>query len=309
MRIAFALVLAAILYLSLFPGRFDWSRPFTLWPPFHPILYRSDVIDVIVNVPFYVPLGFTAVAAWARQRNTLAILLATMFGTAVSYGVELAQEFIVPRRFSNSRDILFNAIGAALGAWMATQPRWRNFRPKWSVAWWFLALWWTWLAFPFYPNLRYVQVARMWEHSHEEFAGLGLSLVVAGAHFAGGAVMASLSKRRRWLPPLLALAAVFQMTFVYGLRFSPLRVAATLAGFAVAQWWIRRPGWLAIIVCGWAAVYVFYYGAPGLAPYDTTWEVAPDAARASWRTPVRDVAGKLFLASAVVWSVWRMRRG
>jgi len=318
LRPLFFLVTAAVIYLSVFPGRFDWSRPMRLVPPFHPILYNSDIIDVIVNVPFYLPLGFTAVAAWTRRPGWRAILLATLFGTAISYGVEFVQQFVVPRRFSNSRDILFNAIGAALGAWLATQPRWRNLlrnRPLYAfgqspAAWWMIACWWCWLMFPFYPNIRLVQLTRMLEHSREELAGFGLSLVVIGTHLAGGAVLASVAPKRRWVMPALATTALMLMAFIYGLRFSPSRVAATAAGFALAHLLDlhRHKGRLAALVCGWAGIYLFWYGASGLAPYDTTWEVAPDVARASWRTPVRDFAGKLFLASAAAWALWPRRR-
>ena len=318
MRILFALVVAAVLYLSLFPGRFDWSRELRLIPPFLPVLRPSDVVDVIVNVPFYMPLGFTAVAAWAKRPGWRAILWATLFGTAVSYGVELTQQFVLPRRFSNSRDILLNAIGAALGAWLATMPRLRRMSVKWPlhafgqtpVAWGLLALWWTWLAFPFFPNLRLVQLRRMVEHSREEFAGFGLSLVVVAAHFVGGAVLASVARRRRWLMPALAVLALFCMPLVYGLRFSPSRVGATLAGVGAAYLLqLPKRHWrLAVLLAAWALAYLLYYGAPGLAPYDTTWEVAPAAARESWRTPVRDLAGKLFLVSAVAWCWWPRRR-
>lgn len=311
MRILFFLVTAVVLYLSLFPGRFDWSRPLQWWPSFHEVRYLSDVVDVIVNVPFYMPLGFTAVAAWAQRPGWRAILWATLFGTAVSYGVEFTQQFILPRRFSNSRDILFNAIGAALGAWMATWPRLRRIpmrRPLYAfgqspAGWWLIALWWTWLAFPFYPHLRTIQLERMWEHSTEEFRGIGLSLLVLGAHLAGGVVLAQLARGKRWLMPMLALIALFLMPFIYGLRFSPWRVAATLAGFALARFVAAK--W---VVSAWALLYLIYYGMPGLAPYDSTWEAAPEAARASWRTPVRDAAGKLFLLSAVIWSWLRSRR-
>jgi VanZ family protein len=316
-RALFFLSTLAVLYLSLFPASFDWSRSPVLWPPYKPVRYRSDVVDVIVNIPFYMPLGFTAVAAWSKRRDTRAILLATLLGAAISYTVEFIQHF-EPRRFSSSRDILLNTLGAALGAWLATLPRFRRLnlrQPLYAfsqtpAAWWLISLWWLWLAFPFVPNFRLVQLRRMWEHSQEEWSGLGFSLVLIASHFTGGAVLASVARSRRWLMPALALAALATMPLIYGLRFSPTRVAATLAGCALAYSLNlpKRHLWLALLVSAWAATYLLYYGAPGLAPYDTTWEVTPEIARASWRTPIRDTAGKLFLVSALLWAWWPRRR-
>jgi hypothetical protein len=66
--------------------------------------------DAILNLLFFAPLGI----ALAYRRRAVALALAT--GTALSLTVELAQ-LVVPGRYPTFGDVVWNGLGAALGAW------------------------------------------------------------------------------------------------------------------------------------------------------------------------------------------------
>ena len=324
MRIVFFIFVGIVLVLSLYPLAFDWTRRPGWMPPFNAIHSRSDWVDVVANLFFYVPLGFTAVAAWSRRPGPRAILWATLFGTALSYGIEVAQLYL-PRRFSNWRDIILNCIGTAAGAWIATWPVWQRLLRRHPMAslgvsptgWWLTACWITWLTFPFYPAFQMVQLRRAVEHTLEEIADPTFPILLAGAHFFGGAVLASVSSARsalRWLVPALAVSAIGWMMLIQGLRFSPGRLLATLAGFGIAMLFqLPRRHWLtAAFVCGWLTFYVFYPFGFGGPARDFQWAPGEGLSRNTLVTVIRDYSGKLFLISAAVWSLrragWRPAR-
>ena len=76
---------------------------------------RFLVIDVAGNVAVFVPIGLAlsgALAGLPRQRR---LLLAVALGAALSIGIELVQ-LTIPSRATDVDDVLFNTIGAALGA-------------------------------------------------------------------------------------------------------------------------------------------------------------------------------------------------
>ena len=317
MRIAFFIYAGIILILSLYPLAFDWTRHPGWMPPFESIHSRSDWFDVVANFFFYLPLGFTAVAAWSRRPGPRAILWATLLGTVLAYGIEVAQLYL-PRRFSNWRDIILNAIGTAAGAWIATWPVWHRLQRRHSMAslgvsptgWWLTACWITWLTFPFYPAFQMVQLRRAVEHMQEEIADPTFPILLAGAHFFGGAILASLSSARgmvRWLVPTLAAGAIGWMMLIQGLRFSPGRLLATLAGFGLAMLFQlpRRRGLMAALICGWLGFYVFYPFGFGGPARDFHWALAEGLSRNTLVTVIRDYSGKLFLISAALWSLRR----
>jgi hypothetical protein len=69
---------------------------------------RLGLFDVAANVALFVPLGVLAVrAGWARPAALAA-------GTALSFGIEFAQQWIPPRHPS-SYDVVANTLGTLLG--------------------------------------------------------------------------------------------------------------------------------------------------------------------------------------------------
>ena len=108
----FLTYLAAILYLSLYPWRFVPNPgPKTLsWVP---LVTRRTILDAVLNLVFYVPLGAAAFLSLRRRRG-FAFLSAMAFGTFVSLAVEWAQ-LSIPTRFGNLTDLTCNSLGTLLG--------------------------------------------------------------------------------------------------------------------------------------------------------------------------------------------------
>jgi VanZ family protein len=109
------LYLAGILYLSLYPWRFaDYPVHRTLaWIP---LVSRDLILDAVLNVVFYMPLG--AAAFLALRRGLPAFAAAVALGVLVSFSVEWMQ-LSIPSRVGNFADLLTNTIGALLGAVVA----------------------------------------------------------------------------------------------------------------------------------------------------------------------------------------------
>lgn len=75
-------------------------------------------IDDVLNVLLFVPLGATLALLLARRAWPVAILAAF----ALSAAVELAQRSI-PGRVPDGDDVLWNTVGATIGALAVTVPR------------------------------------------------------------------------------------------------------------------------------------------------------------------------------------------
>lgn len=106
-----AAVVLVIMVLALTPSRNSPSPPFL----FSFVLERRWLADGILNICLFVPFGLAV--GW-NSRSPLKAILA---GLLLSTGVELAQT-IVPGRDPSLSDIVFNAIGAVLGAMIARRP-------------------------------------------------------------------------------------------------------------------------------------------------------------------------------------------
>lgn len=80
------------------------------WPKY----VRTE--DLVVNVLGYVPLGFLLVPALPqRWHPLLALLLATVLGSLLSFGIETLQNFL-PTRVSSNVDLGCNTLGTLIGA-------------------------------------------------------------------------------------------------------------------------------------------------------------------------------------------------
>ena len=113
-----------IVYASLHPfSGWKFSKapsPFlflnTRWPEYW------TVFDIVFNIVAYLPLGFLFAAflrEWACRRN--AFFLSCLSGAALGLCLEALQTYL-PSRVPSNIDFVCNALGAALGAFLAVWP-------------------------------------------------------------------------------------------------------------------------------------------------------------------------------------------
>jgi VanZ family protein len=116
-----AIVIAFIVYGSLYPFQFDFGRtdvsPLMIllhaWPA---TINRFALRDAGVNVLIYLPLGMTSALVWMRRLPRGVSLLATvLLGTGLSASIEMLQIFDSSRTCS-LLDVACNAAGTAIGA-------------------------------------------------------------------------------------------------------------------------------------------------------------------------------------------------
>jgi hypothetical protein len=112
------LAVAGILFLTLYPFRFDVRTPIGFASPF--LLGRSVKIsgfyNVFLNILLFTPFGF-GLAEKLREggksrRFTFAIAL--IVGVLFSYGIEFLQ-FYIPERDSGWEDVVTNSTGSVVG--------------------------------------------------------------------------------------------------------------------------------------------------------------------------------------------------
>ena len=101
-----------VLYVCFYPWQFR-SPPHTAhlhWVPF----YSARVIlDFLLNILLYIPLGAAAIVVLGRRGIHLPLVIA--LGFVISLGVEWTQRY-VPMRSSTFNDLVANTLGAGLGA-------------------------------------------------------------------------------------------------------------------------------------------------------------------------------------------------
>jgi glycopeptide antibiotics resistance protein len=85
------------------------------------------VLDGVLNVVFYIPLG--AAAFLALQRGAIAFTAAVVFGTLVSFSVEWVQ-LSIPTRFGNLTDLFCNSVGTLVGVTGAMIASSRSVAPR-----------------------------------------------------------------------------------------------------------------------------------------------------------------------------------
>jgi VanZ family protein len=296
----FALYLCAIIYLSLFPGQFQLHPKFDrlIWAP---LLGRRGILDFILNIFFYVPLGVSGFLAGRRSFWTGVIVFAT--GGLLSCTMEWLQLW-TPSRFGNLSDLAANTLGTLFGVAVgcaASRKAWQTGTAPslWrlpSTAWLLLALWLIWQTFPFIPT---IALARL--------IGLrGLlspwSWLTAAEAFLGFAVLRIALGKSPWL--WIAYAALLAQAFLLDRALSPAALLGASLGWSLAKV-SGKTGeeWLGLILPVWL---VF----EELRPFIFSAEKTPFSwlPFASW-PPVGTLAyyptifGKLFLYLSVIWGL------
>jgi VanZ family protein len=114
------LVIGGILFITLYPFRFDLGRHFAraLFPfSLNGWGNKSGALDTFLNILLFVPYGF-AVAEKLRERGKSRLAtfgLTLLAGALLSYTIEFLQIWIPPRD-SGWEDVCTNSFGAAAGA-------------------------------------------------------------------------------------------------------------------------------------------------------------------------------------------------
>lgn len=131
-----------VLYASLHPftGWQDSGAPLLAfltapWPRYF------TFFDLATNVAAYLPLGFFwGAALQARLPRWLAVALALLIGSGLSFGMETLQHFL-PSRVPSNLDLSGNSLGTLLGALAAAAGKrlfdsahLREWRDRWVVA-------------------------------------------------------------------------------------------------------------------------------------------------------------------------------
>lgn len=127
--ILLGLTAALILYGSLYPFRFSLPpKPFLQWELPGGL---SSIRDVAINLAIYFPAGFLSYYAPRKRRGFgWRFVFAIVFAFLLSGAIEFVQAFDLGR-FSSSVDLLFNVMGAAMGAAAASVLRLRFAAASW----------------------------------------------------------------------------------------------------------------------------------------------------------------------------------
>jgi VanZ family protein len=110
---------AVVAYASLYPWEFHWNphAPPLFWIP---LRSRGFVLDFLLNILFYIPLG--AAAFLAFDAGAVGLFIAVAAGFGLSLGIELAQRYTL--RVGDFDDLTANTLGTVLGA--ATSFIWKR---------------------------------------------------------------------------------------------------------------------------------------------------------------------------------------
>jgi VanZ family protein len=152
--IVFLLVVAFILYGSLYPFQFH-ARPTDTDPVAYLLSTWQDWdhrADLVSNILLYIPFGFFGVCAFGRW----AALPIPVAAAALSAGVELAQ-FHDQGRVTSMGDVYADTIGGGVGVVVALvvggRPRWKLSRELWDdpPAALVLLMWFGYRIYPYVP--------------------------------------------------------------------------------------------------------------------------------------------------------------
>lgn len=121
LRAALLVYVFLIVYASLYPFS-DWQSAgiFPLSYLHGPLPRYWTWFDVLINVAGYVPLGLLlATAVSPLLRGARAFLFALVAGTLLSLAMEALQVYL-PSRVSSNLDLMTNACGTLIGAFLGT---------------------------------------------------------------------------------------------------------------------------------------------------------------------------------------------
>lgn len=318
-------VLAVILYGSLFPLRFEASGTLVdavralaqAWPQ------RIARGDALANILLYIPLGFALSALLLRRASTMrgvafGALAAMVIGAALSAAIEITQFFIPPRTVSLS-DLAFNTFGTFTGAVLAGLSRGVGERTPKIADVFALMLALAWLGdrlWPLVPALDLSNIKEALKPFLFAFSLSPLSIVRLGlGWFLFGVLVQAALGRHRLVDSAIALAMLavaFSPPFLLGRVLTADGLAGAMLGLVLWSLWRRTEGATARLLplaAAFALVVIV-----GLAPYRFQ-----EFARAFNFIPFTDFIGstrvnaaqamvlKSFLFGGLVWAMANAR--
>lgn len=296
LHVAVGLMLALIVYGSLYPFEWNFAAPQDfIWSG------RIGLMDLVENILLFMPLGvLLGWAGHAHQRRWVFFAVWWLLALAVAAALQWLQKYL-PRTPALS-DVLFNLVGFALGWGAGAVARWRvghllGRHQGWQDADRFtlvlIALWGVAELYPLIPTLDVSSVAHnvqsLWRQDlwqprrmllHTGMAVMGLAAVAQLARSA------HLAHRARTFA-LLATGAVLAGKFVVVDQLPGMAVVLGIAG-GWALWrgldqWAPRWHWSAT---AWVALATYLL--------DALWPWA-------WRTPPSAMEWLPFASSLSTW--------
>jgi glycopeptide antibiotics resistance protein len=262
-----AVVVALILYVSLFPFEFASSRP-TWLAALHSMSWaRASRSDMFNNVLLYMPFGFClALLMEPRLGRAAALPIATLLGAALSLTLELLQASI-ESRVPSYTDLTLNAGGTLVGAiagsaWHAfgsrITPQDNPQSHSRAVTATIVALWVMTRLWPLVPDLGIRQV----KDAVKPLLDPSLSPMELAGYFIAWLIVAQalvhLMRRQRAVDALLITVAAVLVgrTVVTGgvLSFAELVAIALVVPVLVPLSRLTdrtRCAWLAVLLIGW----------------------------------------------------------
>ena len=304
-----------ILYVSLYPFRFEPDGPSMLAAVELLTWARASRGDMLNNVLLYMPLGFcVALIVEPRFGRTAAMGAALIAGVALSLSMELLQASVAPR-VPSLTDLALNAVGALAGtlggsAWHAfgsrIAPQGVPVSRARAVAVLIIALWLVMRLWPLLPDASLGQLKRAVRPlftPHFRFADtiaylIGW-LIVAEAVF-------HLVRRQRAVDVLLVIIAVVLVgrTFVAGSMLTVDLIAALvllLPSLVLISRLGERPraALLAALLVAWLAWPAAMALSGSAGRYEFAWPAFPDVP--TGRPSMSLLAGKAFSFLALGW--------
>jgi len=264
-----AVVVALILYVSLFPFEFAASRPAWLAALHSMSWARASRSDMFNNVLLYLPLGFClALLMEPRLGRAAALPIATLLGAALSLTLELLQASI-ESRVPSYTDLTLNSAGTLVGALAGSA--WHAFGSRITpqdnpqshsraVTVTIVALWVMTRLWPLVPDLGLRQV----KAAVKPLLDPSLSAMELAGYFIAWLIVAQalvhLMRRQRAVDALLITVAAVLVgrTVVAGstLSFAELLAIALVVPVLVPLSRLTdrtRCAWLALLLVAWLA--------------------------------------------------------
>lgn len=323
MWFAFIIIAVLIFYGSVFPFHFhalsiDGNLIATFFESWR---IHSSLTDIFGNVALFAPLSATGMLAFPKLSYWNRIALVSLSGLALALVSQLAQ-YYVPARIPALEDVLWNAIGIAIGLGLGALAlrllRRGGNQEENSVVdpipLLLIGLWFAVRLFPFLPSneLRVYRDSLKPLLEDPVLSVAELFIGIAG-WLAAALLMKDLGIYRRIAPILLALGSVtFALeVIIVGNSVSFSDVAALLASLLIILTilrWLPNPAAFVSVIIVVALVYA------GLEPFQQSgrighfnWVPFSSTINGYLFFNMKVMIAKLFFYSALVWFLDRMR--
>jgi VanZ family protein len=183
----YILVLALIVYGSLYPFRFEGAAGEPAAELLQSLQRGMYLRDALVNVAFYLPVGACGYLTMRKWRGRfVSFTFAVAAGVLLSLGIEVVQSAYLPTRLASFYDIGTNSLGSFLGAAIAAiYSRVQRKLDDDPAA---LALLVAWLAYLWFPLLAFIVPLRL---ADIEWTMIGLVSTAAAWYVIGHAIEAA----------------------------------------------------------------------------------------------------------------------